>query len=156
MTTVIYPNGGGASASHVTMPPVAPPMASSSHYPHAIYHNAYYPNAASGDQGGCVWYVLHVRSDLHFPSTSGAGAGPGLLVGAQRYGYTTGNLPAVGAIAIFAPGVDGANGQFGHAAMVVAVGSNGTFEVAAMAAPNHWAISYSWHQVKQGVGFIYG
>lgn len=154
-TMFIYPNGWGATGSSTVTTSVDTHVTSSGQSPHAIYHNAYYANAASGDQGGCVWYVLHVRSDLHFPSTAGAGAGPGLLRGAQMYGYATGNVPAVGAIAIFSPGVDGANSLFGHAAMVVAVSGN-SFEIAAMAAPSHWMVSYSWHTIKQGVGFIYG
>lgn len=120
-------------------------------FPHAIFHpGQHFSNTAA--PGQCTWYAAHIRADLDL---RWAGNAHDWAASARARGYTTGALPAVGSIAVFAPGVDGANAQFGHVAIVIA--TNGSvFEVAAMAAPTDWVVSDSWHALKSGEQFIYG
>lgn len=138
---LICPTGG--------TPPPAPGWDPA--HPHAIYHHAWFPD--NGAPGQCVWYVERVRSDLNLVH---AGNARDLTRSAALRGYHTGAIPAVGAIVVFQPGVQGANGVYGHAAMVVQVLGSGRFVVQAMAAPSLWVVSSSVHSTSWGVSFIYG
>lgn len=118
--------------------------------PHATYHTAHF--ADTGMPGECTWYAASRRSDLDL---RWAGNAKDWARTAVERGYWVGNTPAVGSVAVFAPGVQGANPQYGHAAIVIAV-SGDRFEVAAMAAPYRWVVSESWHTAQAGIQFIYG
>lgn len=139
---IIYPGEVLCVASSTTPPPWTP---------HAIYHHAHF--ADTGVKGWCVWYAVGRRSDLNLV---GAGDAWQLAASAAHRGYHVGAVPAVGALAIFARGVQGASAQYGHAAYVTATYADGSFEIAAMAAPWPWMVSYSRHWTAPGVQFVYG
>lgn len=119
--------------------------------PHAIYHDARYPNY--GAPGQCVWYAQAQRPDLNL---AGIGGAKDLVWLASQRGYHVGFAPAVGALAVFAPGVDGANLTYGHVAVIRAVYADGSFLVAAMAAPYHWVVSFTRVRMRSGITIIYG
>jgi surface antigen len=70
-------------------------------------------------QGQCTWWVALLRPDLPwFPGQEGNALN--WAAAARKRGIPTGAAPAVGAVAVFAPGQDGA-GEYGHVAYVTAV-----------------------------------
>jgi surface antigen len=86
------------------------------------------PHPAEGNGGGgaslypvgqCTWWVAKHRPDLpFFPNRSGDALNWAKSAAAQ--GFPVGDVPAVGAVAVFQPNQYGA-GRFGHVALVVAV-----------------------------------
>jgi hypothetical protein len=113
----------------------------------------HYPNI--GFPGSCVWYALHERPDIPPVPVPYAYEIPHAL--AIKYpGYHQGHSAQLWALAVFAPGVQGANRIAGHIALVIAVSSDRQrFQVAQMASPTQWVVSYSWASVGNGVTFIY-
>jgi surface antigen len=79
-------------------------------------------------QGQCTWWVALLRPDLPwFPGSEGDARN--WIAAAARRGIPTGTVPAVGSVAVFAPGQYGA-GPFGHVAYVAAVeGATGMITV---------------------------
>ncbi|MGO9761519.1 MAG: CHAP domain-containing protein [Solirubrobacteraceae bacterium] len=70
-------------------------------------------------QGQCTWWVALLRPDLPwFPGEEGNALN--WAAAARKRHLATGTRPAVHAVAVFAPGQDGA-GRYGHVAYVVAV-----------------------------------
>lgn len=94
--------------------------------PHSLKHGSL--KARTGGQGGegvlypqgqCTWWVALLRPDLPwFPGEEGNAAN--WITAAKKRKIPTGSTPAVHAVAVFAPGQDGA-GRFGHVAYVTAV-----------------------------------
>ncbi len=78
--------------------------------------------------GQCTWWVSLQRPDLPwFPGTEGNALN--WVAAARKRHIATGSIPAVGAVAVFAPNQYGA-GIFGHVAYVTAVEEGGnTIEV---------------------------
>lgn len=86
------------------------------------------PHSAEGNGGGggslypvgqCTWWVAKHRPDLpFFPGKSGDALNWAKSAAAQ--GFPVGNIPVVGAVAVFQPNQYDA-GSFGHVALVVAV-----------------------------------
>lgn len=118
---------------------------------HAIYHNAHFANL--GYPGYCVYYAQQVRSDLNL---SGVGGAKNITWVAASRGYHTGTVPAVGALVVYQPGVQGANSTYGHVAVVTKVNPNGTFYAASMASPTPWVVATHLSWVQWGVSFVYG
>jgi surface antigen len=70
-------------------------------------------------QGQCTWWVALLRPDLPwFPGQEGNALN--WATAAKKRHLATGTRPALHAVAVFAPGQDGA-GRYGHVAYVVAV-----------------------------------
>lgn len=112
-----------------------------------------YPNI--GYPGSCVWYALHMRPDIPPVPVPYAYQLPHAL--AIKYpGYHQGTSAQLWALAVFAPGVQGANSVAGHIALVIAVASDRkSFQVAQMSSPTPYVVSYGWDKVGAGVSFIY-
>lgn len=112
-----------------------------------------YPNI--GYPGSCVWYALHERPDIPPVPVPYAYMMPHAL--ATKYpGFHQGTTPQRFALAVFRPGVQGANSVAGHIALVIAVSSDKrSFQVAQMASPKQWVVSYGWDTTGPGVSFIY-
>ena len=113
----------------------------------------HYPNI--GYPGSCVWYALHERPDI--PPTPVPYAYEIAHALAIKYpGYHQGNSAQLWALAVFMPGVQGANPTAGHIALVIAVAADRkSFQVAQMASPTQGVVSYGWDKVGAGVSFIY-
>jgi len=132
----------------------APVLASTPHFsPMTPITMHLYPNI--GYPGSCVWYALHERPDI--PPVPVPYAYQLARALANKYpGYHQGTTPQHYALAVFAPGVQGANKVAGHIALVIAVaGDRKTFQVAQMSSPTAWVVSYAWDKAGAGVSFIY-
>lgn len=102
--------------------------------------------------GQCTWYAALVRPDL---IGSVYGDARDWTREAANSGVPVGQWPAVGAVAVLQPGVQGADG-YGHVAIVRRVGGGGWFEVSQRNwLPWPWQVSYSWFHTGWGVSFIY-
>jgi surface antigen len=103
--------------------------------------------------GECTWWAALKRPDL-FPKVHG-NAGE-WLAEAQSGGMPTGSTPAVGAIAVFLPWVDGA-GAYGHVAYVEAVNGDGTLTISEYNFQGYH-VGPTYRRVPAAVvsGFIYG
>lgn len=123
-----------------------------------------HPSYAMGDSGGdpyysafgyCTWYVWY--RNRYQPLMQMGNAWQWAFT-ASAYGLRTGSSPAVGATAVFQPGVQGAS-SLGHAAHVEAVYSNGWFLVSEMSF--YWngggwgRVDYRYAHTGPGVSFIY-
>lgn len=105
-----------------------------------------------GWPGSCVWYVFQVRPDLRgIPKYPYAAE---MALAAHQGGFTVSNVARLHSVAVFQPGIQGANSMAGHVALVVAI-RGGYFLVAGMAQPYSWQVTYVWHQTGYGVSFIY-
>jgi CHAP domain len=110
---------------------------------------------ASSFFGYCTWYAWYRAQS---ESLLRLGMAAQWAANAPRYGLSTGTTPAVGATAVFQPGVEGAGGG-GHAAHVEQVLGGGWFIVSEM---NYilngggWGrIDWRYAYVTSGVSFIY-
>ncbi|MCL4540864.1 MAG: CHAP domain-containing protein [Chloroflexi bacterium] len=102
--------------------------------------------------GQCTWWAIQRRPDL---SGSVWGNAWQWVAEARSSGRAVGAMPRVGAIAVFQPGVEGAD-WYGHVGYVTAVGSNGWFQVSEMNFYAGWArVDLRWAHDGWGVSFIY-
>jgi surface antigen len=110
----------------------------------------------SAEFGTCTWWAWYMRRDESALGTLGMARD--WIANARARGMRTGYTPAVGATAVFQPGVQGAGGG-GHAAHVVAVLSNGWFIISEM--NFYWngggwgRVDYRYVHTGSGVAFIY-
>jgi surface antigen len=123
-------------------------------------HPSYGMSDFSGDPystffGYCTWYAWYRHQGEPLMRLGNAGA---WAANAPRFGLRTGTTPAVGATAVFAPGVEGAGGA-GHVAHVEAVLGGGWFIISEM---NFYWNGGGWQRVDwrfvyvtSGVTFIY-
>jgi surface antigen len=105
--------------------------------------------------GYCTWYAWYRNQSEPLLRLGNAAS---WAANAPRFGLRTGTAPAVGATAVFAPGVEGAGGA-GHVGHVEAVLGGGWFIVSEM---NFYWNSGGWQRVDwrfvyvtSGVTFIY-
>lgn len=138
-------------------------------------HPSWVPNGLSGSvttgdaTGGAMTTAYTARPANAYPfgqctygaealahdNLNGLGNARDWLANAQRRGLPTGATPRVGATVVFQPFVQGAS-WLGHVGHVVALGTNGTFEMEAMNDNAGWGrFSFRWVHVGSGVGFIY-
>ncbi len=123
-------------------------------------HPSYAMSDFTGDAyasyfGVCTWYAWYRHQGEPLMQLGNAESWP---ANAPRHGLQVGSSPAVGATAVFQPGVEGAGGG-GHAGHVEAVLSGGWFIISEM--------NFSWNgggwghvdwrfvYVRSGVSFIY-
>lgn len=91
--------------------------------------------------GQCTWYAYNRRAQMGIGTPSYLGNGGEWYINAPRYGLRVDHNPQVGAALSFIPGQDGADGFYGHVAVVEAVYSDGTFLISEM----NWSGPYTMH-----------
>jgi len=115
---------------------------------HLIDPSAFNPYAP----GECTWWVWSKRPDLpFFPGTAGDAAN--WIRSARARRIPTGNVPVVGAVAVWAALQRGA-GEFGHVAYVEAVRGD-----TIVVSETHWGRSQHIHRrttAWRGLRFVYG
>ncbi len=121
------------AASIATQSQAAPPALSpstSTSYPTPTADNKW--GHPTGDVGNCypfsqcTWWAYIRRHQLGLPCGSYFGNGGQWANSARRLGYQVNHTPSVGAIAVFAPGQDGASPIYGHVAIVERVEPDGS------------------------------
>ncbi len=109
----------------------------------------------AGYFGYCTWYAWYRHQSEPLLRLGNAAA---WAWNAPNYGLRTGSVPAVGATAVFQPGVEGA-GAGGHVAHVEAVLGNGWFLISEMdfgLNGGGWGrVNYRYAYTAPGVSFIY-
>jgi surface antigen len=105
--------------------------------------------------GTCTWYAWYRHRNEPLLQLGNAWQWSGT---ARSHGLATGTAPAVGATAVFQPGVQGASGG-GHVGHVEQVLANGWFVISEM--NFYWngggfgKVDYRYVHVGAGVSFIY-
>ncbi|PJM76932.1 CHAP domain-containing protein [Bifidobacterium felsineum] len=102
--------------------------------------------------GQCTWYAYNRRKAMGIGTPSYLHNGGEWYLNAPRYGLRVDHVPQVGAALSFPPGVAGADGTYGHVAVVEAVSGNtvtisemnvmGPFVVSSRTLPNASAYWY--------------
>ena len=110
----------------------------------------------SAEFGVCTWWAWYTRRDESQLGTLGMARD--WIANARARGMRTGYSPAVGATAVFQPGVQGAGGG-GHVGHVVQILSGGWFVISEM--NFYWngggwgRVDYRYVHTGSGVAFIY-
>lgn len=94
------------------------------------------PNHPTGDTGNqypwgqCTWWSYERRHQLGLNTGSFFGDARSWGASAQALGYWVDNTPrAVGDVLVFAPGQEGADGYYGHVAIVEAINPDGSIKI---------------------------
>ncbi|MBT1174561.1 CHAP domain-containing protein [Bifidobacterium sp. LC6] len=82
--------------------------------------------------GQCTWYAYNRRKQMGIGTPSWLGNGGDWWRTAPAYGLRVDHTPQVGAALSFLPGQAGADGTYGHVAVVEAVYSDGSFQISEM------------------------
>ena len=82
--------------------------------------------------GQCTWWAYDRRKQMGISTPSYLGNGGDWWRTAPSYGLRVDHNPEVGAALSFMPGQDGADGTYGHVAVVEAVYGDGTFMISEM------------------------
>ncbi|NMM98838.1 CHAP domain-containing protein [Bifidobacterium olomucense] len=82
--------------------------------------------------GQCTWWAYDRRKQMGINTPSYLGNGGDWWRTAPSYGLRVDHNPEVGAALSFLPGQDGADGTYGHVAVVEAVNGDGTFVISEM------------------------
>ena len=110
----------------------------------------------SAEFGQCTWWAWYTRRDESQLGTLGMASQ--WIANARARGMRTGYSPAVGATAVFQPGVQGAGGG-GHVGHVVQILSGGWFVISEMNFTwngGGWGrVDYRYVHTGSGVAFIY-
>ncbi len=110
----------------------------------------------SAEFGSCTWWAWYTRQDE--PQLGTLGMASDWIANARARGMRTGYTPAVGATAVFQPGVQGA-GSGGHVGHVTQILSGGWFIISEM--NFYWngggwgRVDYRYVHTGSGVAFIY-
>lgn len=91
--------------------------------------------------GQCTYWAYERRHQMGIGTPSYLGNGGQWYYTAPQYGLRVDHNPEVGAALSFLPGQDGADGFYGHVAVVEAVNGN-TFTISEMNAAGLWVVSY--------------
>nr|WP_162179160.1 CHAP domain-containing protein [Bifidobacterium biavatii] len=97
-------------------------------------------NAYAGGQ--CTWYAYNRRKEMGIGTPSYLGNGADWANTAPSYGLRVDNVPQVGAALSFYQGQDGADGTYGHVAVVEAVNADGTILISEMNVQGLYVVSY--------------
>ncbi|MCH9276150.1 CHAP domain-containing protein [Bifidobacterium amazonense] len=97
-------------------------------------------NAYAGGQ--CTWYAYNRRKEMGIGTPSYLGNGADWANTAPSYGLRVDNIPQVGAALSFYQGQDGADGTYGHVAVVEAVNADGTILISEMNVQGLYVVSY--------------
>ncbi|MEE1296533.1 MAG: CHAP domain-containing protein [Bifidobacterium sp.] len=82
--------------------------------------------------GQCTWWAYERRKQLGLPVGSFFGNGGMWASSALALGYSVDNAPQAGDIAVFLPGQAGADGYYGHVAIVESVNPDGSIVISEM------------------------
>lgn len=139
-TTSQQPSGtGGGAATPSTPPSSGSGSGSSSASGGQGTHNGDVGNRYYAGQ--CTWYAYNRRAQMGIGTPSLLGNGGEWYLTAPAFGLRVDHTPQVGAALSFLPGQDGADGVFGHVAVVEAVYADGTFLISEM----NWGGLYLTH-----------
>ena len=130
-------NQGGTPSTPVTPAPAPAPAPSvgGQGTSNGDYGNAY---AA----GQCTYWAYERRRQMGIGTPSYLGNGGFWWRSAPAYGLRVDHTPQVGAALSFLPGQDGADGTYGHVAVVEAVYGDGTFQISEMNVGGLWMMNY--------------
>lgn len=103
----------------------------------------------------CTWWVYIRRHQLGLPCGSYFGNGGQWANSARALGYQVNHTPSVGAIAVFAPGQDGASPIYGHVAVVERVDSDGSIITSNCGAVMNGRIYYEHIYNTSNIWFIH-
>lgn len=107
--------------------------------------------AAAFPWGECTYWAAQMRPDI---GNSVSGNAASWAYSAANADFVVNAQPAIGSVAVFQPGVEGAWGA-GHVAYVIALGNNGWFQVSEMDYPYFGRVTYRWAHTGWGVSFIH-
>ena len=127
-------NQGGTPSTPVTPAPAPAPSVGGQGTSNGDYGNAY---AA----GQCTYWAYERRRQMGIGTPSYLGNGGFWWRSAPAYGLRVDHTPQVGAALSFLPGQDGADGTYGHVAVVEAVYGDGTFQISEM----NWGGPWNMH-----------
>ena len=102
--------------------------------------NGDYGNAYAAGQ--CTYWAYERRRQMGIGTPSYLGNGGDWWRSAPSYGLRVDHNPQVGAALSFLPGQDGADGTWGHVAVVEAVYGDGTFQISEMNVGGLWMMNY--------------
>ncbi|TCE80588.1 hypothetical protein MCC10066_0475 [Bifidobacterium longum subsp. longum] len=102
--------------------------------------NGDYGNAYAAGQ--CTYWAYERRRQMGIGTPSYLGNGGFWWRSAPAYGLRVDHTPQVGAALSFLPGQDGADGTYGHVAVVEAVYGDGTFQISEMNWGGPWNMHY--------------
>lgn len=129
-------NQGGTPSTPVTPAPAPAPAPSvgGQGTSNGDYGNAY-------ATGQCTYWAYERRKQMGIGTPSYLGNGGDWWRNAPSYGLRVDHNPQVGAALSFLPGQDGADGTYGHVAVVEAVYGDGTFQISEM----NWGGPWNMH-----------
>ena len=129
--------GNSASSGNMTPQQPSNPVQPSQPSPPSVpsttgqgTHNGDYGNMYPAGQ--CTWYAYNRRAEMGIGTPSYLHNGGEWYLTAPAYGLRVDHSPQVGAAISFLPGQDGADGSYGHVAVVEAVYGDGTFLISEM------------------------
>lgn len=132
-------NQGGTPSTPVTPAPAPAPAPAPSvggqGTSNGDYGNAYVA-------GQCTYWAYERRRQMGIGTPSYLGNGGDWWRSAPSYGLRVDHNPQVGAALSFLPGQDGADGTWGHVAVVEAVYGDGTFQISEMNVGGLWMMNY--------------
>lgn len=130
-------NQGGTPSTPVTPAPAPAPAPSvgGQGTSNGDYGNAY-------ATGQCTYWAYERRRQMGIGTPSYLGNGGDWWRNAPSYGLRVDHNPQVGAALSFLPGQDGADGTWGHVAVVEAVYGDGTFQISEMNVGGLWMMNY--------------
>ncbi|PJM78710.1 CHAP domain-containing protein [Bifidobacterium scaligerum] len=127
--TTTVPSNPTVTPSTPSTPTVTPSMPSTGTGGQGT-SNGDYGNAYVAGQ--CTWWAYDRRKQMGINTPSYLGNGGDWWRTAPSYGLRVDHNPEVGAALSFLPGQDGADGTYGHVAVVEAVNGDGTFVISEM------------------------
>jgi surface antigen len=108
-----------------------------------------------GDPGSCVYYVMDRFHKQYGTYPYAIGDARELADSAARHGWTVSSVPRVDSIAVYQPGMNGAEDGPGHTDWVEQI-DGARIYVADMNFPDPWVISHRWiNKPDPGVRYIY-
>ena len=138
-------NQGGTPTTPVTPAPAPAPAPAPEPAPAPSVggqgtSNGDYGNAYAAGQ--CTYWAYERRRQMGIGTPSYLGNGGDWWRSAPSYGLRVDHNPQVGAALSFLPGQDGADGTWGHVAVVEAVYGDGTFQISEMNVGGLWMMNY--------------
>lgn len=102
--------------------------------------------------GQCTWYAYNRRKEMGIGTPSYLHNGGEWYLNAPRYGLRVDHVPQVGAALSFPPGVAGADGTYGHVAVVESVSGN-TVTISEMNVKGPYVVS--WRTLSNASAYWY-
>ena len=141
-------NQGGTPSTPVTPTPTPTPTPAPTPTVPSGGGNSSGQGTSNGDYGNayatgqCTYWAYERRKQMGIGTPSYLGNGGYWWRSAPSYGLRVDHNPQVGAALSFLPGQDGADGTYGHVAVVEAVYGDGTFQISEMNWGGPWNMHY--------------